>query len=103
MTIHYGIAPSEKIAILYELVNRINATLCTSHFAVHPDDGKVALLSGMYFTDDKINKKELHVVFKQLLSDGYNFFPLIGKQIASDESPAALWDQFLKDNKDRIV
>jgi hypothetical protein len=103
MTIHYGMAPSEKIAILYELIDRINMTLCTSHFAVHPDTGQIALLSGMYFADDRINKKEFHMILKQLLSDSYNFAPLIGKQLQSDETPAEMFKKFLEDNKDRIV
>jgi hypothetical protein len=103
MNIYYGIAPSEKIEILYELIDRINMTLCTSHFAVHPDTGQIALLSGMYFIDDRINKQEFHKILKQLLSDSSNFAPLIGKQIESDEKPAEMFRRFLDENKDRII
>lgn len=103
MNISYGIVPSNKIETLYELINRINMTLCTSHFAVHPDTGQLALLSGMYFTDDRINKQEFQIILKQLLSDSYNFAPLIGKQIESDEKPAEMFRKFLEKNKDRIV
>ena len=103
VNISYGVVPSNKIETLYDLINRINMTLCTSHFAVHPDTGQLALLSGMYFTEDMINKQEFQIILKQLLSDSYNFAPLIGKQIESDEKPAEMFRKFLEKNKDRIV
>lgn len=103
VTIHYGSAPEEKKAVLYELINRVNRNLCISHFAIDTDTGRLALLSGMYFTDDRINKKEFHMILKQVLSDSYNFAPLIGKQIESDEKPETLWNEFLIKNKDRII
>lgn len=103
ITIHYGIVPSEKIETMYELLDRINMNLCNSHFAVNPLTGQIAFLSGMYFTDNKINKKEFLLILKRLLSDSYNFFPLIGEQIESNKKPRELWNEFLENNRDRIV
>jgi hypothetical protein len=101
--IHYGATLSAIRTVLYELIDRINMYLCTTHFVVHPDTGQLILTSGMFFTDDVINKKEFHLLFKQLLADSYNYFPLIGMQLESDKTPAEMWEQFLIENKDRIV
>ncbi|MGD0280235.1 MAG: YbjN domain-containing protein [Smithella sp.] len=103
VSIHYGLIPDSKKSVIYELINKVNATLCASHFAVHDDTGQLALLSGMYFVDNFINKKEFQRIVNQLLSDSYNFAPLIGKQIESDETPEVMFKKFLEENKDRIV
>jgi hypothetical protein len=102
ITIDHGIAESEKIAPLYELIDRINMKLFTSHFIVCPDTGSVALLSGMHFTYDRIIKKEFLMILKRLICESCIFAPLIVLQIDSDEKPEALWDQFLIKNKDEI-
>lgn len=103
LTIHYGTVTDEKKVVLYDLVNRINRVLCSNHFAVHPDTGQVALLGGMYLPDENVNKAEFRMIVKQMLSGSYTFFPLIGQQTISDETPAEMWNQFLLKNKDRIV
>ena len=102
ITIDHGIAESEKIAPLYELIDRINMKLVTSHFIVCPDTGHVALLGGMHFTYDRINKKEFLRILRRLICESCIFVPLIVLQVDSDEKPEALWDQFVIKNKDEI-
>ena len=88
--------------VLYELIDRINTVLYSSHFAIHPETGQLALLSAMYFTDDKINKAEFHMILKQLLGDSCKFVPLIGKQVESDREPADMFSEFLEQNEHLI-
>ena len=67
MNLYYGTVPKEKMPVLYELVDRINMVLYSSHFVIHPETGQLALLSAMYFTDDKINKTEFHMILYSFL------------------------------------
>jgi hypothetical protein len=103
MTIHYGVAPTEKMTVLYEMLNQINMYLCTCHYVINPEVRALALLSGFYFEDGGINKSEFQRLFQRMLADSQTYGCLIARQIESDRTPADLFMQFVTENKDRLI
>lgn len=103
MTIHYGVVPLEKMEVLYEMINQINIYLCTCHFILTPQERLIALLSGLLFRDGSFDKSQFQMFFDEMMSEAFNYAPLIGRQLDSERKPAELFLEYLTENKERII
>jgi hypothetical protein len=75
--------PLERVAVVLNYLNDINTDLYGHHFAIVPETGQIALLSGMHIGVLEFKKEIFQNVLKQLLNAMDQYAPSITKLIGS--------------------
>lgn len=94
--IAYGMVPSEKRAVIHELIARINTFLVVSKYIMDLETGLLVLQSGMCLTDNGLSEEGFVALLKQTFADNYEFARLIGEQLSSKSTPAEIIDRYLR-------
>jgi hypothetical protein len=92
--IRYADMPAEKLPVLYELLNDINGSLTLNHFFVDTGTRILALRSGITVTNYFLNKESFKLLMQQDLGIGNTFMPLIGRLLATDQTPRTIMSEF---------
>ena len=97
----YADMPAEKLLALYELLNHINGNLTFNHFFVDAGTRILALRSGITVTNYFLNKESFKLLMQQNLGIGNTFMPLIGRLLATDQTPQTIMNEFYT-TKDKV-
>jgi len=92
----YADIPVEKLPALYDLLNRINGHLIGNHFYINPELRILLMHSGMEVTGYFLDKAAFMGILGHDLGSGHTFMPLIVKVLASDQTPQAVMEEFMK-------
>jgi hypothetical protein len=90
----YAELPAEKLPALYELINHINNHLKFNHFVINSKSRILMLLSGIYVTNNFLDKEEFKMLLGQDLGISHTFMPLVLKLIFTDKTPKSIMDEF---------
>lgn len=101
IALRYADAPQIRRLAIAETMNMINGNLSVDHFAICPVTGRMVLLSGMFITEQSLNKTQFIKILDQLLQDSYQYFRLIQEQYFSEEEAGELMDNL--DEKKRTL
>jgi len=89
-----------NLCVLFNLINRSQPC---DHWIVCPNYGKIIYRSAMLVTGDGLNSDQFQMLLKRFLKNGSRFYPLIEKQMGSDERPRDLVYEFRKNNPDLLM
>jgi len=88
---------------IIELVDRINSVVNGEKFQYHRRQGTVYLNYISKIRDFSKNVNLLDDVLSNHLNNIRKFYPLIERQLTTDESPSSIWEDFEKSSSDEKI
>jgi hypothetical protein len=79
--------PSDKVAPLKELLNRINTDLGCSHYCIIPETKKLVYRTSLFVPGDRFPRNKFKKLLSQFFADYCRLIPLIAKLLAEGGNP----------------
>ncbi len=84
------IVPDEKMAVMMELINRINRLLGSQHLFIDPEDKRTILLTGILLENGILRKEEFRKAFEMMTMSVLCWFPIFKEMVTSGGISAEL-------------
>ncbi len=90
--------PEEKVAVVMDIINRLNCLLITEHLWLDQKTNDVVIMKGISLTGKNLDREEFEAALMNLFGNGVPMLQAVLEQVASDEKPDVLVNRIFKEH-----